>query len=84
MLVHTCLVKYALNDTHANAKPTKIDGDLGSNILVNSGSLGQYSGFRNSNGLATVISNSLAPIQVNDTLTNIQQIQFTDKTISLN
>ena len=29
------------------------------------------------------MSNSSAPIQVNETLTNIQQIQFTDKTISL-
>lgn len=30
------------------------------------------------------MSNSSAPIQVNDTLINIQQIQFTDKTIGLN
>jgi len=64
--------------------PTKIDGGLGSNKVIYSGLSGQYSVTRNTNGTATVISISAAPIQINDTLTNIQQIQFTDKTISLN
>lgn len=71
-------------DTNANSNTTKIDGGLGTNKVIYSGSSAQYSVSRNTNGTATVISLSSAPIQVNDTLTNIQQIQFSDKTLSLN
>jgi hypothetical protein len=84
MSLYTCLVKYALNDTNANAKPSKIDGGLGLNKVIYSGSSSQYSVTRNSNGTSKAISNTSAPIQINDTLKKIQQIQFTDKTISLN
>jgi hypothetical protein len=84
MLMRTWAGNDVFYDTNANSKPTKIDGGLGTNKVIYSGSSALYSVTRNSNGSSTVISNNSAPIQVNDTLTNIQQIQFTDKTISLN
>ena len=84
MLMRTWAGNDVFYDTNANTKPTKIDGGLGTNKVIYSGSSAQYSVSRNTNGTATVISLSSAPIQVNDTLTNIHQIQFTDKTISLN
>jgi hypothetical protein len=84
MLMRTWAGNDVFYDTNANSKPAKIDGGLGSNKVIYSGSSDQYSVTRNSNGSDTVISNSSAPIQVNDTLTNIQQIQFSDKAISLN
>ena len=71
-------------DTNANSKPTTIDGGLGTNKVIYSGSSAQYSVSRNTNGTTSVVSSSSAPIQINDTLTNIQQIQFSDKTLSLN
>jgi hypothetical protein len=84
MLMRTWAGNDVFYDTNANSKPTKIDGGLGNNKVIYSGSSAQYLVTRNSNGTATVISTSAAPIQVNDTLTNIQQIQFADKTVSLN
>jgi hypothetical protein len=84
MLMRTWAGNDVFYDTNANSKPTKIDGGLGNNKAIYSGSSAQYLVTRNSNGTATVMSNSSAPVQVNDTLTNIQQIQFSDKTINLN
>jgi len=84
MLMRTWAGNDVFYDTNANSNFTKIDGGLGTNKVIYSGSSGQYSMTRNTNGTVTVISNNSAPIQVNDNLTNIQQIQFTDKTISLN
>ena len=71
-------------DTNANSNTTKIDGGLGTNKVIYSGSSAQYSVSRNTNGTTSVVSSSSAPIQINDTLTNIQQIQFIDKTLALN
>ena len=71
-------------DTNANSKPTTIDGGLGTNKVVYSGYNSQYTVSRNTNGTTSVVSSSSAPIQINDTLTNIQQIQFIDKTLALN
>ena len=70
-------------DINANSKPTTIDGGLGLNKVIYSGSSSQYIVSRNTNGTTSVVSSNSAPIQINDTLTNIQQIQFTDKTITL-
>ena len=71
-------------DTNANSKPTTIDGGLGTNKVIYSGSSSQYTVSRNTNGTTTVVSTGSSPIQVNDTLTNIQQVQFSDKMVTLN
>jgi hypothetical protein len=84
MLMRTWAGNDVFYDTNANSKPTKIDGGLGLNTTVYSGNKNQYSITRNSDGTTNVVSNSGAPIQVNDTLKNIQIIQFADQSITLN
>jgi hypothetical protein len=84
MLMRTWAGNDVFYDTNASSKPTKIDGGLGLNTSVYSGQRSQYSITRNSNGTTTLISLSSAPVQVNDTLKNIQIIQFADQSITLN
>lgn len=84
MLKRTWAGNVIFFNTNANTKPTKIDGGLRSNKVIYSESSGQYSITKNTNGTATLISMSSVPIQINDTLINIQQIQFADKTVNLN
>ena len=84
MLIRTWAGNDVFYDNNANSKPTKIDGGLGTNKVVYSGSSSQYSVTKNTSGTVSVVSMGSAPIQVNDTLTNIQVIQFSDKQVSLN
>ena len=84
MLMRTWAGDDTIYDKNANASLTKIDGGLGLNTAVYSGSKSQYSITKSSDGTVSVVSNSSALVQVNDVLKNIQIVKFADQSIILN
>jgi len=83
MLMRTWAGNDIIYDTNANAKPAHIDGGLGFNTAVYSGASSQYKISINDDGSESVasLSGAKVPWAVNDTLVNINQIQFSDSTV---
>jgi hypothetical protein len=82
MLIRTWAGNDTFYDLNANSSPTKIDGGLGLNTAVYSGTYTQYLINKNVDGTISVFGSN-APVKVNDTLKNIQILKFADQTIFL-
>jgi len=85
MLMRTWAGNDTFYDTNANSAAAHLDGGLGRDISTYSGSVAQYQIKTLANQTFEVkltATSSVAP-KVDDTLTNIERLQFTDTTIAL-
>ena len=84
MLMRTWAGNDTFYDTNANAAPAHIDGGLGLNTSVYSGQLKDYHITQSLSNVVGVnsVGTSNNP-KINDTLVNIERLQFADKTINL-
>ena len=85
----TLMRTWAGNDTFydvgSNTAPAHIDGGLGSNTCIYSGTYSQYSITHNADGSYTVSTKGGSNIPaITDTLVRIQTLQFSDKVVALN
>jgi hypothetical protein len=67
-----------LTDNNANAQPANINGGLGTDTCMYSGKATDYTITQQRDGTITVASKSSAAVKVADTLTNIEQVKFSD------